>query len=165
MDPRIVRGSGSTDIITRRYVDRGTGVGLDVVVLYGPTSDMFIHTPELCYPSAGYEPLPGTAERPIDVGGGASVPFRSLAFGKGEAGLLDVQEVYYSLWYDGRWTTRSTTPRASMRIPGMYKVQVSRRASGPRARDLDNPSGAVPGPAGRRDRGPDGRHPPPAPTR
>jgi hypothetical protein len=139
LDPRIVRGSGSTDIITRRYVDQGTGVGLDVVVLYGPTSDMFIHTPELCYPAAGYDPLPGTVERPIGGGGAGPVPFRSLAFTKGEGGLAETQEVYYSLWYDGRWTTQSTSPKASRRIPGMYKVQVCRRISTRERRDLDNP--------------------------
>src|ERR1700735_2746281 len=50
LDSKLVRGSGSTDIITRHYVNERTGVGLDVVVLYGPTSDMFIHIPELCYP-------------------------------------------------------------------------------------------------------------------
>jgi len=139
MDPRIVRSSGSTDIVTRRYVDQATGVGLDVVVLYGPTSEMFIHTPELCYPAAGYEPMPGTVERPIALAGAGPVPFRSLAFTKGEGGVADTQEVYYSLRYDGRWTTQSTSPKASKRIPGMYKVQVCRRISSRERRDLDNP--------------------------
>ena len=142
MDPRIVRSSGSTDLVTRRYVDRRTGVGLDVVVLYGPTSDMFIHTPELCYPAAGYEPLPDLFERAIPLEGNpsATVPFRSLAFTKGEGGLSDSQEVYYSLRYDGRWTTRTATPRASKRSPGMVKVQVSRRISPRERRDVDNPT-------------------------
>jgi hypothetical protein len=141
LDRRIVQGSGSTDIVTRRYVNQRTGVGLDVVVLYGPTSDMFIHIPELCYPAAGYAPLPGVADRAIDIEGTAArtAPFRSLAFTKGEGGLADSQEVYYSLWYDGRWTTQSTSPRASQRIPGMYKVQVSRPITGRERRDLDNP--------------------------
>ena len=99
MDPRIARITGSTDLTARRYVDRRTGVGLDVIVLYGPTADVMFHVPEVCYPSAGFEPLPGASERTIAVGGGAlgPVPFRSLAFAKGEGGLADSQEVYYSL--------------------------------------------------------------------
>lgn len=139
MDPLIVRGSGSTDIVTRRYVNQKTGVSLDVVILFGPTSDMFIHTPELCYPAAGYDVLSGAVERPIAVDGMGTIPFRSLAFTKGEGGLADTQEVYYSLWYDGRWTTQSTSPKASQRIPGMYKVQIARRISDRERRDLDNP--------------------------
>ena len=143
MDPRIVRGSGSSDMVTRRYVNQRTGVAIDAVVLYGPTSEMFIHTPEFCYPAAGFDPLPGTVERPIAVEGAGpgtgTVPFRSLVFTKGEGGLADTQEVYYSLWYDGRWTTQSTSPKASQRIPGMYKVQIARRISSRERRDLDNP--------------------------
>jgi hypothetical protein len=141
MDPRIVRITGSTDLISRHYVDRWTGVGLDVIVLYGPTSDMLYHTPEVCYPSAGFEAMPGVFERPITVEGSerSPVPFRSLAFTKGEGGLADSQEVYYSLRYDGRWTTRSATPKASRGIPGMYKIQVSRRISSRERRDVENP--------------------------
>ena len=51
---------------------------------------MFIHTPELCYPAAGFEPA---ARRRRAAGrrrrGGRPVPFRSLAFAKGEGGLAD----------------------------------------------------------------------------
>jgi hypothetical protein len=139
MDPKIVRITGGTDLVTRRYVDRRTGVGLDVLVLYGPTFDVSPHTPEVCYPAAGFEAIPGASERPILVGGPAAVPFRSLAFTKGEGGLADSREVYYSLRYDGRWTTRAASPRDSSRIPGMFKVQVSRRLSGRERRDVENP--------------------------
>jgi Protein of unknown function (DUF3485) len=143
MDPKIVRITGSSDLIARRYVDRRTGVGLDVIVLFGPTSDMIFHIPEACYPSAGFEALPGVFERPIAVErpglAPASVPFRALAFIKGEGGLADSEEVYYSLRYDGRWTTQTASHKASKRIPGMYKIQVSRRLSGRERRDVDNP--------------------------
>jgi hypothetical protein len=141
MDPRIVRITGSTDLVARRYVDRQTGVGLDVIVLYGPMSDVLFHTPEVCYPSAGFEAMPGVVERPIAIEKPSplTVPFRSLAFTKGEGGLADSQEAYYSLRYDGRWTTQLTSPKALRRISGMYKVQVSRRISGRERRDVDNP--------------------------
>jgi hypothetical protein len=141
MDPRIVRITGSTDLVSRRYVDRQTGVGLDVIVLYGPMSDTLPHTPEVCYPSAGFEEMPGVVERPIAIEKPSplTVPFRSLAFTKGEGGLADSQEVYYSLRYNGRWTTQSTSPKALKRISGMYKVQVSRRISDRERRDVDNP--------------------------
>ena len=145
MNPTIIRGTGSSDMISRRYVNQRTGVAIDAVVLYGPTSEMFIHTPEVCYPAAGFDPMDSPVERPIVVESTTTstnktaVPFRSLAFTKGEGGLADIQEVYYSLWYDGGWTTRTTTPKASQRIPGMYKVQIARRISAHERRDIDNP--------------------------
>jgi hypothetical protein len=141
LDPLIVRITGSTDLVARHYVDRQTGVGLDVLVLYGPAPDAMYHVPEVCYPSAGFEPMPGVLERPIAFGegGSGSALFRSLAYTKGEGGLADSQEVYYSLRYGGRWTTRLATPKASRRLPGMYKIQASRRISGRERRDVDNP--------------------------
>ncbi len=86
--------------------------------------------------------MPGVFERPIagpKRPGPATVPFRSLAFTKGKGGLADLQEVYYSLRYDGRWTTQSVSSKALKRISGMYKVQVSRRISDRERRDVDNP--------------------------
>lgn len=141
MDEQIVRATGSTDRITRHYVDQRTGVNLDVIVLYGPTSDMFIHAPELCYPKAGYSFFGETRERSIPIGKG-KVPFRSVAFTKGEGGQTEIQEVYYSWRYNGRWSTSVSSPKQSERIPGMYKVQVSRRISPAESRDFDNPSEA-----------------------
>jgi hypothetical protein len=138
LDPLIVEGTGSSDHITRRYVDRRTGVSLDVIVLYGPTHDVFIHSPELCYPKAGFTGAGETIERPIRCPVG-NVPFRSVAYTKGDAGRSDSQEVYYSWRYGGRWSTTATTPKQSERIPGMYKVQVARRIVRGESRTLDNP--------------------------
>ena len=141
LDPQVVRITGSTDLIARRYVDRRTGVGVDVIVLYGPTADMMGHVPEVCYPSAGYEAMPGVFDRPVALGEGpAAVPFRSLAYTKGEGGLADSQEVYCSFRYGGRWTTDPASPKAARRMPGMFKVQASRRISGRERRDVDNPA-------------------------
>jgi hypothetical protein len=141
LDPQVVRIAGCTDHIGRRYVDRRTGVSLDVIVLYGPTVDMIDHVPEVCYPSAGYQPMPGVHERPVPIGEGpATAPFLSLAYTKGEGGLADSQEVYYSLRYGGRWTTRPVSSKGSRRMPGMFKVQASRRISARERRDVDRPT-------------------------
>ena len=138
LDPKIVEATGSTDQITRHYVDQRTGVAIDVIVLYGPTSDIFIHAPELCYPKAGYASVGDPFERPIRSKED-SAPFRSLAYSKGEAGKVELQEVYYSWRYDGRWSTVVSSPKRSERIPGMYKVQIARRLLPNESRILDNP--------------------------
>lgn len=140
LDPQIVRGTGSTDLVTRRYVNGRTGVGLDVIVLYGPTSDMFIHSPEVCYPKAGFDRVEGPADRPVSSEHRTKIPFRSLVYRKGEGGPADLQEVYFTWWYDGRWSTSVSSPKASERIPGMFKIQVSRVVRPKERRDLDNPT-------------------------
>jgi hypothetical protein len=138
LDPLIVEGTGSSDHITRHYVDRRTGVALDVIILYGPTHDVFIHSPELCYPKAGFTGFGESMERPIRCPGG-NVPFRSLAYTRGDPGRGESQEVYFSWRYNSRWSTTVTTPKQSERIPGMYKVQVARRIARGESRTLDNP--------------------------
>ena len=140
MDPRIVRVSGSADLIARRYVDGRTGTAVDVVVNAGPIIEMLGHIPEVCYPSAGFEPTGTPADRPITpAGGGEPAPFRSLAFAKGEGGLVESQEVYYSLRHDGRWTPSPPGRAALRRNGGMCKIQASRRLGGRERRDIDNP--------------------------
>jgi hypothetical protein len=109
-----------------------------VIVLYGPTHDVFIHSPELCYPKAGFTGFGETIERPIRCPGG-NVPFRSVAYTKGDPGRGESQEVYFSWRYNGRWSTTVTTPKQSERIPGMYKVQIARRIARGESRTLDNP--------------------------
>jgi len=138
LDPQIVARTGSNDLITRHFVNRTTGVALDVIVLHGPATDIFIHTPTVCYPQAGYALLGDVSERPIR-GPDGKMTFRSAAFIKGDIGKEDRQEVYFSWRYNGRWHTVVNHPKEMERIPGMYKVQVARRLMPTEARTLDNP--------------------------
>jgi hypothetical protein len=126
MDERIVKATGSDDQITRRYVDGRTGVALDVIVLYGPTSDIFIHSPEVCYPKAGFGSHGETVDRTLALGDAAAT-FRSVAYAKGDPGGREIQDVYFSWRYNGAWTPTVGAPKQLDRIPGMYKVQVARR--------------------------------------
>jgi hypothetical protein len=139
LDPQIVARTGSNDLITRRYVNRVTGVAVEVIVLHGPAVDIFIHTPELCYPRAGYSSAGDVLERPVAAGPGVEVPFRSAAYTKGDPARADTQEVYFSWRYNGHWTTLVNRPKEMERVAGMYKVQVSRRLLPSEARSVANP--------------------------
>lgn len=140
LDPRIVQATGSTELVTRSYVDQMTGVTLDVIILYGPTSDIFIHEPKLCYPKAGFTSAGDEFDLPIPLpDGGKPIEFHSVAYEKGEPGRLDSQEIVYAWKYNGRWSGKSPQPKESERIPGMYKVQVARRYNPGEARKRDNP--------------------------
>ena len=138
IDPQIVARTGSNDLITRRFVNQTTGVALDVIVLHGPASDIFIHTPTVCYPQAGFAQIGDVSERPIRGPDGA-VTFRSAAFTKGDPGKEERQEVYFSWRYNGHWQAAVNRPKEMERVPGMYKVQVARRLLPTEARALDNP--------------------------
>jgi hypothetical protein len=138
LDPQIVAGTGSNDLITRRYVNRVTGVAVQVIVLHGPASDIFVHTPELCYPKAGYSAAGEVMDRTIPLAD-AGAPFRSTAYTKGDPARPDTQEVIFSWRYNGRWTTTVNRPKEMARVAGMYKVQVARKLQANEARTVADP--------------------------
>ncbi len=138
LDPQIARRTGASDAIFRRYVDQTTGATVEVIVLYGPAVELFIHMPEVCYSGAGYAQSAGPDQRVI-TSGGVEALFRSLVFGKGEGASADLVEVYYSWRYQGRWTPQLGTIKQFERIPGMYKVHLARRLTVQERRDVANP--------------------------
>ena len=138
LDPQIARRTGASDALFRRYVDQTTGAAVEVIVLYGPAVELFIHMPEVCYTGAGYAQSAGPDQRVI-ASSGVEAPFRSLVFVKGQGAEADLEEVYYSWRYQGRWTPQLGTIKQFERIPGMYKVHLARRLTAQERRDVANP--------------------------
>jgi hypothetical protein len=127
IDSEIARATGSTDRIFRTYTDRRTGVKLSVIVLYGPASDVYIHSPEICYPASGYAKIDGPNSLTIPSGRKA-IPFRELVYAKGNAAFEERQHVYFT-WSRGanEWSPAMPSPKQVERIPGMFKVHVARQ--------------------------------------
>jgi EpsI family protein len=138
LDPRIARHTGASDAVFRRYVDQDTGATVEVIVLYGPAVELFIHAPEVCYAGAGYTQS-GVPERRVVTARGVTAPFQSLVFEKGQRGDADILEVYYSWRHQGHWTPELGVMKQIERIPGMYKVQLARRLTEHERRDVGNP--------------------------
>ncbi len=138
LDPVIARATGADQIVTRRFINQETGVTLEVILLYGPAVEMYIHAPELCYPQAGFALVDGPDPRTIKTNT-SEIPFRSLVYAKGEGSQTDLQEVYYTWWYNGRWTPDVGLRKQFERIPGMYKVHLSRRVIPNEDRRIGNP--------------------------
>ncbi|MCU1376830.1 MAG: hypothetical protein JWO68_4116 [Actinomycetia bacterium] len=141
MDPIIARATGSTERIQRVYQNAVTGQKVTVLVLFGPSTEMFIHAPEICYPAAGFSPVLGPLARTVTGGKAkspespkASWPFHEVVYSKGEGGQANQEEVYYTWRYSGVWTPGLMVQKQFERIPGMFKVQVARRV---RDREID----------------------------
>jgi Protein of unknown function (DUF3485) len=146
LDPIIARATGSVDHIQRMYQNTITGQRIELIFLYGPSSQMFIHAPDVCYPGSGFEHIAGPIGHDITSGDGGHWPFFEVIYRKGEGNTADQQEVYYSWRHFGAlgssvWSPGMITQKRSERIPGMFKVQVARgikdRELG--VRDVGNP--------------------------
>jgi EpsI family protein len=138
LDPLIARATGADQIVTRRYVNQTTGATVDLILIYGPAVEVRLHAPAVCYPAAGYAQVAGPEVRVIKAGG-TEAPFKAMVFSKGEGGLSELQEVYYSWHYNGRWTPEDGKQKYFERIPSMYKVHLARRVVGGEKRDVGNP--------------------------
>ena len=115
---RLLRCYGST---LRDYRNERTGDVISVAVLFGPRGPIAVHTPEVCYSSAGTEPIGQRERRTIPTRPEPSdfwrTRFRQL--GETEPSL----EVWYG-WSDGgRWQA-ADRPRFWM-TDSLYKLQLA----------------------------------------
>jgi hypothetical protein len=138
LDPQLVRATGCTDHVVRHYVDERTGVGVDVIVLYGPAPELFNHTPDVCYPAAGHRLVDGPSLRTVRLGR-RPVPLRHLIFAKGDGARALRQQVYYTWRVAGRWSLEHGDYKQFERIPDVYKVHLARRVAARERLDVGNP--------------------------
>ena len=158
LDPLIARATGADQIVTRRYVNQDTGATIDVILLYGPAVEMYIHAPEVCYPAAGYAQVAGPDVRAIKSGAGVGARSGRWSTPRARGAPGELQEVYYSWWYDGRWSPDVGKQKHFERIPSMYKVHLARRVTAGREARRGQPLRVVPPRAPARDGPPDGGH-------
>ena len=129
LDPFIARKTGSTDYIMRRYTNNQTGAVLELLMLYGPAAEMGYHKPDACYPNAGYKLVGGGDVRPIQFSKNSekrSVGFKHQVFQRGEGSLAERQQVYFVWKYSDTYALDLGQPSIFGRLPGMFKIQLSR---------------------------------------
>jgi Protein of unknown function (DUF3485) len=148
LDPEIARVTAADLIVTRRYTNRNTGVTVEVILLFGPSFGVSLHAPTVCYPSAGFVAVEEPHEQVVKVdapsgadaasGARIAVPMLSAVYAKGEGAQADLQEVYWTWWYDGRWTPNAQNTKRLERVPSIIKVHTSRHVLRGERRDSKN---------------------------
>jgi hypothetical protein len=129
LDSMTMRITGGTAHTMRTYVDELTGVSLVVLVLFGPAGPVIPHTPEICYPSSGYQPVDDAVDRVIESKDEKlSSVFRSTIYAKSGGRTMLREGVYYSFRLEGQWSPYAGSGRKlPRRNPSVFKVQVQRR--------------------------------------
>jgi len=129
LDSLTMRITGGTDHSMRSYVDERTGVSLVVLVLFGPAEPVIPHTPEVCYPSSGWQPTDDQEDRVIESKDDKfSGVFRSAVYTKSGGRSTLREAVYYSFRLEGQWSPQAGAGRKfPRRNPSVYKIQVQRR--------------------------------------
>lgn len=131
LDPEVARFAGATDHFVRNYVDRRSSEPASVLALYGSAEMVHLHTPEACYPAAGYQPFKGPVDRSIDVPG-MKVPlrYRWAVYRKKVGGVDRLEEVCYSFFHHGDWRPDVADRWKTFRYyPGLFKIQIAHPVS------------------------------------
>jgi len=128
LDPKVARIAGSSDHLLRSYVEEKTGDRVSVMVLYGRAEDAYSHTPEVCYPAAGYQTLMRPVDHEISLPGSTTpVHFRSGTYTRRGAGIVEYEEVYYTFLHNGEWMPDTGSRWKMFRYhPGIFKLQLQR---------------------------------------
>jgi Protein of unknown function (DUF3485) len=142
LDELTMRITGGTDHVIKTYANNLTGVSLTVLVLYGPAEPVLPHTPQICYPSSGFEvgDIPtvrtieyslGENEKGEPIKGNAA--FLSASYAKPNGRQTLREGVYHSFRLDlkdgkdGKWNPLiGVDQKFPRRNPGLFKVQIQR---------------------------------------
>jgi Protein of unknown function (DUF3485) len=132
LDAETLRLAGSSDHILRAYTDSKSHETVSLLVVYGLAQSVFGHTPEVCYPSSGYQAVGKPVDHEFSLPGSATpVHFRSRYFTKTVASVMQSNEVFWSFWHAGSWlpdvANRWKLFRSS---PALFKIQVQGEVTG-----------------------------------
>ena len=132
LDPEVARIAGSKDSIIRTYLDRKSGDQMSALVLYGPSYWVFAHSPDACYPAAGYQLVRGPKDRELHVPGvKAPVHYRWAIYMKRIGGVGHYVETYHCFYYKNEWLPDASDQWKTFRYhPSMFKIQLARDVTG-----------------------------------
>jgi hypothetical protein len=124
------QAAGIAGYLGRRYVSRRDGHTANVFLFSGRPGPMSTHTPDRCYPGAGYRMA--TAPQKISVagvGGDEPAELWTADFEKEDAALATRMRAYWAWTNNGSWAV-PTYPRLTFgQAPVIYKLYVTHPVS------------------------------------
>ena len=126
LDPEIARVAGSSDHVLRSYMNVRSGQTVSVLVLYGLAGTVFAHTPQACYPAAGYQSVMDPVDYPFSIEGTELKGlYRRGFYSRTVGGLTQYVEVVHTFLHRGEWIA-NLAPRWKMfrYHPGSFKIQL-----------------------------------------
>jgi Protein of unknown function (DUF3485) len=129
LPPRELAAAGAVGSLSRRYTDASRGVTVSVLLLSGLPGDICTHTPDACYPGAGFTLGPaavfsrgyGSPERPAE--------FRTALATRGGVNP-SVLRIFWS-WNDTHgWSAPENQRWKFAAVPALCKLYVIRETAG-----------------------------------
>jgi Protein of unknown function (DUF3485) len=139
LDDRTIERAGISGHVSRRY-QNSRGEFVSILLICGRPGPISVHTPEICYAGAGYEPM--MERRPVSIDaepGGQPGELWVSDFSRPGRVAQEFLRIFYG-WNSGQSWKASNSPRVEFGgAPALYKVYIVRpmtRADEPLANDL-----------------------------
>ncbi|MBY0522437.1 MAG: EpsI family protein [Gemmataceae bacterium] len=131
LDPRQLSLGSIQAACSRCYDNRATGAALNILVLYGPSGPITVHTPDLCFPGAGYEIVGTPAKQILTARGVAPAEFWAAKARKADPGRVTYLRLLWAWNAGGQWEAPDYPRLAFCHSPMIYKLYMVQKMSGP----------------------------------
>lgn len=121
-DARILKIAGAAGDMTRTYTN-AAGEEVRVMLMCARFRDVFYHTPDRCYPAAGFE-MQGEPQHEVFETGGQEAEFFTTTFLKSEPTGSHAERGYWSWMADGPWKAPTNEKLAFAGERALYKLYV-----------------------------------------
>ena len=101
-DPREIRASGAVGHLSRVYRNRVTGEQVSLFLICGHMRDVSVHTPDRCYPAAGFDQLSAPERFTIGTSAGPVETFTTTFRQEAAEGIV-TQRVFWTWGLDDKW--------------------------------------------------------------
>ena len=130
---------GIKGYVQRDFVNERTGERVFVLIVCGRGGPISAHTPEDCYPGAGFTRATETRRREVAAGGGTH-GFQAVRFNVPDRLSKGLLEIFWGWSADGRGWDAPKDPRAAYaRLPALYKMYVIREVPTTSQGDVGDP--------------------------
>jgi hypothetical protein len=138
MSPRELAATGAAGYLSRIYTNPKTGVAVSILLLCGLPGDVTVHTPDMCYPGAGYTlEIPSNYVRQYGSEG-RTAEFQTAVARRGGA-KPSVLRIYWSWRGSKGWSAPQDARWALAAEPILSKLYVIRETSGQAVDPKDDP--------------------------
>jgi exosortase/archaeosortase family protein len=132
IDPREMTAAEVDGFLSRRYDNRRTGSRIGVLLVCGRPGPVAVHTPDVCYPGAGYEMAQTQPQKSaLKLGAGhADADFLWAQFRHGGSITRDGLLVWWSWNSTNKWSAPDNARLAFADQPFLYKLYVISEITG-----------------------------------
>jgi EpsI family protein len=123
-DAKILEMAGAEGELRRTYRNEN-GEEVYISIICGRLQDITYHTPERCYPAAGFDIQNAPQREVIELPGGGDAQFMAANFTKSEPSGTHTERGYWTFTGDGNWTAPDNTKFAfAKHQSALYKLYV-----------------------------------------